>query len=299
MALVYRLLLQNRPLIKPKCIVGQGGGANNSSMIAISQKEQMAIMKDFRSGQCNTLISTCVIEEGIDIGEVDLILCFDVAKDLSRFVQRIGRTGRQRKGKVVVLVTEGREKNILKDVLASKDKMPKLIANHGKDFEKFFHPSPRLVPTEYDPKCVETYIRLADPEPTNVVVQGPSGKRKAKKADEENPKKKRKKKNDEPVSGSQDVRNFFVRQPKDKHNQSLEAVEEKQEDKEDKSFLEDDESLNAILGILESKTNNNIEKVVDDGGINDVTLLGGYFTDIYYFFVSYSMCNTSNKVKIS
>lgn len=58
-------------------------------------------MSDFRSGKCNTLIATCVAEEGIDVGEVDFIVCFDVNnKNPIRFVQRIGRTGRKRQGKV-------------------------------------------------------------------------------------------------------------------------------------------------------------------------------------------------------
>lgn len=58
-------------------------------------------MKDFRIGGCNTLIATCVAEEGIDVGEVDLIICFDINnKNPTRFVQRIGRTGRKRQGKV-------------------------------------------------------------------------------------------------------------------------------------------------------------------------------------------------------
>lgn len=76
---------------------GQGTTHNRT----ITQKEQIAIMNDFRSGKCNTLIATCVAEEGIDVGEVDFIVCFDVNnKNPIRFIQRIGRTGRKRQGKV-------------------------------------------------------------------------------------------------------------------------------------------------------------------------------------------------------
>ena len=31
----------------------------------------------FREGGYNTLVATCVGEEGLDIGDVDLIICFD------------------------------------------------------------------------------------------------------------------------------------------------------------------------------------------------------------------------------
>lgn len=59
-------------------------------------------MADFRKGTYNVLIATCVAEEGIDCGEVDLIVCFDVSsKNPTRLVQRMGRTGRKRNGRVI------------------------------------------------------------------------------------------------------------------------------------------------------------------------------------------------------
>ena len=44
--------------------------------------------------------------QGLDIGEVDLIVCYDVSKSPIRLVQRMGRTGRKRAGRIIVLVTE-------------------------------------------------------------------------------------------------------------------------------------------------------------------------------------------------
>ena len=55
------------------------------------------------------MVATCVGEEGLDIGEVDLIVCYDVSKSPIRLVQRMGRTGRKRAGRIIVLVTEVRE----------------------------------------------------------------------------------------------------------------------------------------------------------------------------------------------
>lgn len=67
----------------------------------------------FKSGECNTLVSTCIGEEGLDVGEVDLIICFDISsKSPIRMVQRMGRTGRQRDGRIVCLVTEGKEDQV-------------------------------------------------------------------------------------------------------------------------------------------------------------------------------------------
>ena len=67
------------------------------------------VMRQFRDGGYNTLVSTCVGEEGLDIGEVDLIVCFDAHKSPIRLAQRMGCTGRKRAGRIVMLVTEGKE----------------------------------------------------------------------------------------------------------------------------------------------------------------------------------------------
>lgn len=57
-------------------------------------------------------MSTCVGEEGLDIGEVDLIVCFDAQKNPTRLVQRMGRTGRKRQGRIVIILAEGREERV-------------------------------------------------------------------------------------------------------------------------------------------------------------------------------------------
>lgn len=70
------------------------------------------VVHRFRQGGFNTLVSTCVGEEGLDIGEVDLIVCFDAQKNPIRLVQRMGRTGRKRQGRIVVILAEGREERV-------------------------------------------------------------------------------------------------------------------------------------------------------------------------------------------
>lgn len=60
----------------------------------------------------NTLVATSVAEEGLDIGSVDLIVCFDVQQSSLRMVQRMGRTGRKRNGKVIVLLVPGIEDKV-------------------------------------------------------------------------------------------------------------------------------------------------------------------------------------------
>ena len=44
-------------------------------------------------------------EEGLDIPEVDLVIFYEPIPSGIRFIQRKGRTGRTRKGKIIVLIT--------------------------------------------------------------------------------------------------------------------------------------------------------------------------------------------------
>lgn len=126
-------------------------------------------MKDFKSGICNTLIATCVAEEGIDVGEVDLIVCFDVNnKNTTRYIQRIGRTGRKRQGKVIMLVSEGKEQSILREVMATKDGTNQKISKSSEVTKALYRDSPRMVPPTFHPQCVETCIKI-DNEETPVV----------------------------------------------------------------------------------------------------------------------------------
>ncbi|XP_037027700.1 Fanconi anemia group M protein isoform X2 [Bradysia coprophila] len=152
--LIHQMLLQRATGIRPAIFIGQG---STSGQRGITQRQQIATMADFRQGVFNVLIATCVAEEGIDCGEVDLIVCFDVTKNPIRLVQRMGRTGRKRNGMVCLLVSEGKEHGNLKDSMTAKDYTNKKLATHS-DVVDSLCPSPRLVPTEFNPKCVETFI---------------------------------------------------------------------------------------------------------------------------------------------
>ncbi|GAH23377.1 unnamed protein product, partial [marine sediment metagenome] len=73
----------------------------------LSQKNQIEIMQSFRDGLYNILVSTSVAEEGLDIGECDLVIFYDSVPSAIRLIQRKGRTGRRRKGRVIMLIAEG------------------------------------------------------------------------------------------------------------------------------------------------------------------------------------------------
>jgi superfamily II DNA/RNA helicase len=88
----------------------------------MKQKEQQRAIVEFREGVHNVLVCTSIGEEGLDIGQVDLIINFDCLSSPIRMIQRTGRTGRKRDGKVVCLVTKGEEEKKL-DKSGSATKM--------------------------------------------------------------------------------------------------------------------------------------------------------------------------------
>lgn len=60
-------------------------------------------LQKFRSGEYNVIVSTSIGEEGLDIIEVDLVICFDANISSLRMTQRMGRTGRKNSGRVDIL----------------------------------------------------------------------------------------------------------------------------------------------------------------------------------------------------
>lgn len=87
--------------------VGQLGSKGAGA--GMKQAEQKEVLAAFRRGAFNTLVATCIGEEGLDIPAVDLIACLDVSASPTRGVQRSGRTGRHRDGRVVYVVSAGAE----------------------------------------------------------------------------------------------------------------------------------------------------------------------------------------------
>lgn len=74
---------------------------------ALTQVQRDKTMKSFRIGNSRILIATDVIARGIDIQQVEIVINFDIPKQIETYIHRIGRSGRfGRKGYAINFVTE-------------------------------------------------------------------------------------------------------------------------------------------------------------------------------------------------
>ena len=96
-----------------------------------SQKQQQQILQEFKAGKYNVLVATCIAEEGLDIGEVDLLICYEGISSPTRLLQRKGRTGRKRTGRVVILLTEGSEYQKHKRSIQKYNKVSELLKSRA------------------------------------------------------------------------------------------------------------------------------------------------------------------------
>lgn len=89
------------------CVERFVGQANKIGDKGLSQKQQAEIIEKFKQGIYNILVATSVAEEGLDISECDLVIFYDAVPSAIRYIQRRGRTGRKRPGRVALLITKG------------------------------------------------------------------------------------------------------------------------------------------------------------------------------------------------
>ncbi|KAJ5964924.1 uncharacterized protein N7479_004800 [Penicillium vulpinum] len=144
---VTRVLKRYEPMIRPHVFVGQSSAKGSEGM---DQKTQLRIIEDFKKGTYNTIVATSIGEEGLDIGEVDLIVCYDSSASPIRMLQRMGRTGRKRAGNITLLLMKGKEEDSYIKAKDNYEKMQQMIAC-GSRFTFHDDLSARILPTGIRP----------------------------------------------------------------------------------------------------------------------------------------------------
>jgi Fanconi anemia group M protein len=95
--------LNNMNNINAELFVGQ----QKKGTTGMSQKKQKEMLERFSSSEFNVLVATSIAEEGLDIPKVDNVIFYEPVPSAIRHIQRRGRTGRQEKGNVQILMTKG------------------------------------------------------------------------------------------------------------------------------------------------------------------------------------------------
>ncbi|PSR91919.1 hypothetical protein BD289DRAFT_365276 [Coniella lustricola] len=167
---IVRTLDKHKPMINASIFVGQADSKRSEGM---KQKQQVEVIKKFTAGDFNVLVATSIGEEGLDIGQVDLIICYDASASPIRMLQRMGRTGRKRAGNITLLLMKGREEEQYRKAKDNYEKMQRFICQ-GTRFNFRNDLSSRIVPRdarpEVDKRMVEIPIENTQdrslPEPT-------------------------------------------------------------------------------------------------------------------------------------
>lgn len=77
----------------------------------MSQDKRLFIIKDFKEGKFNILVSSDITSRGIHIDDVSLVINYEVPRDKENYVHRIGRTGRVDKlGRAITILSSNEEK---------------------------------------------------------------------------------------------------------------------------------------------------------------------------------------------
>ncbi|EPQ60917.1 P-loop containing nucleoside triphosphate hydrolase protein [Gloeophyllum trabeum ATCC 11539] len=187
---VVEWLNQESPMITATKFVGQG--ADKQGNKGFGQKEQLEVIRKFKAGEFNVLVATSVGEEGLDIGELDMVICYDAQSTPIRMLQRIGRTGRKRDGYIHVLVAENREEANWAKAKTKYQEVQQSIVR-GEDLQ-LYSDVERLLPDDVNPQCIEMemdiqeYVRDTKEKTVAAVSEGNSPR-----------KSKKRKRNDDPL----------------------------------------------------------------------------------------------------
>jgi ATP-dependent DNA helicase MPH1 len=125
----------------------------------MNQAKQIETISKFKKGAFNVLVATSIGEEGLDIGQVDLIVCYDASGSPIRMLQRMGRTGRKRAGNIVLLLMRGKEEEAFAKSKDNYEQMQKIIAS-GTRFNFRHDLSTRIIPRDVSPTVDKRHVEI-------------------------------------------------------------------------------------------------------------------------------------------
>ncbi|XP_044182237.1 uncharacterized protein LOC114966062 isoform X2 [Acropora millepora] len=109
--------------LNPSFLVGHGQGSDGMGW----RGEQEEILKKFRSGDVKLLVSTSVLEEGLDVPACNQIIRFDSTLTLRAIVQGRGRAARRSNSQFVIICSDAREETLAREAVRKEANMEKVM----------------------------------------------------------------------------------------------------------------------------------------------------------------------------
>ncbi len=146
--------LNKLPGVKAAKFIGQAKGSGDG----MSQDEQKKVIKLFKSGFYNVLISTSIGEEGIDIPATSLVIFYEPVPSAIRHIQRRGRTARGGlPGEVYILIMRGsrdeayywssrrKEKRMMIQIKKLRDMIKEMVKEKERMEDKKEHKKEKII----------------------------------------------------------------------------------------------------------------------------------------------------------
>ena len=101
----------------------------------VTAEEQRKTIDAFRAGKFSVMVATSIGEEGLDIPSVDTVVFFEPIPSEIRSIQRRGRAGRLKAGKVFVLITTGtRDEASFHSARKKEENMNRIVGRMQRQF---------------------------------------------------------------------------------------------------------------------------------------------------------------------
>ncbi|CAB3370604.1 Hypothetical predicted protein [Cloeon dipterum] len=106
------------------------------------QQQRESAIRDFTKGKHTVLVATSVAARGIDIAGVELVINYDLPKEVSDYVHRIGRTGRVgHTGTAISFFDEKFDKDLVPNLInilaQAQQDIPEWLQNHASGVGSF------------------------------------------------------------------------------------------------------------------------------------------------------------------